>query len=46
VAQIADALARLPQEVAKAVDLPPPAVAPPPPPPAPPEDPYLGDWSI
>jgi nicotinamidase-related amidase len=46
VAQIADALARLPQEVAKAVDVPPPAVAPTPPPPAPPEDPYLGDWSI
>lgn len=46
VAQIADALARLPQEVAKAVDVLPPAVAPPPPPPAPPKDPYLGDWSI
>lgn len=55
VAQIVDALARLPQDIARAADLPPtlamPPVAPPVPvtpsvPPAPPEEPFLGDWSI
>jgi nicotinamidase-related amidase len=50
VAQIADALVRLPQDIARPTDLPPipPAIqlVTPAAPPAPPEDPFLGDWSI
>lgn len=54
VAQIVDALARLPQDSSPIATLPPTPVMPPVPatpvapaaPPAPPEDPYHGDWSI
>lgn len=42
VAQIADALARLPRDAAPFAALPPAPAAPP----APPEEPFLGDWSI
>jgi hypothetical protein len=45
VAQIADALARLPQDIARATNLPP-APARSPAPPDSPEEPFLGDWSI
>ena len=57
VAQIADALGRLPQDIARAADPPPRPVVQPAPvtppvfvspavPPTPPEEPFLGDWSI